>query len=266
MKTNNDLVSVIIPCFNAEKFIAETIQSTLDQTYPNIEIIVVDDGSTDNSFKIASSFSDVIVLSQNNAGVASARNNGFNHSKGSYVCFLDADDWLYPTTIYDKLNALLSSKAAIAHGQVIVTDETLTPTGATLLGAREDTLKALLNYSPPAIPCPSNALIARWAIERCGLFDTNLSTSADYDMWLRIAMKYNVVRVDTMAVKYRQHGTNMFSNLELQLHDMELVFEKYKLELDLKIVKRKFYTSLVKSYLRSGKIFDALKYSYKLLK
>ena len=263
MGNRTHLISVIIPCYNGEKFIKETIQSVLDQTYSPIEILVVDDGSTDKSFEIASTFNEVCAVKQDNSGVAAARNVGFEQSKGDFVCFLDADDWLYPNTIEDKLNALLSSNAAISHGKAIVTDENLIPTGDVLIGAKDNTLQALLNYSPPAIPCPSNALIARWAIDTCGLFDTRLSTSADYEMWIRIASKYEVVRVDSNAVKYRQHGSNMFANLELQLHDMELIFDKHSSQLNFKIGKQKFYSSIVKSYLKSGRVLKALKYLHK---
>src|SRR3989338_9975584 len=94
---NNPLVSVVIPTYNGSRFIKETIQSVLDQTYTNIEAIIVDDGSKDNTPDIVKSINDsrIIYIRQENAGVSMARNNGINISKGEYIAFLDHDDvWL----------------------------------------------------------------------------------------------------------------------------------------------------------------------------
>lgn len=89
-------VSILIPCYNSERFVAETLDSCLAQTYRNIEIIVVDDGSTDNSFAIAKSFeSNIIkVYRQDNSGACAARNYAFRKSSGEYIVYLDADDIL----------------------------------------------------------------------------------------------------------------------------------------------------------------------------
>src|SRR5215204_5307150 len=90
------LVSVIIPCYNQAHFLGEAIESVLAQSYPHFEIIVVDDGSTDNTFEVASHYSKVRLIRQENRGVSRARNAGLRESEGSYVVFLDADDRLLP--------------------------------------------------------------------------------------------------------------------------------------------------------------------------
>lgn len=110
------LVSVIIPMYNASRYIEETIQSVLDQTWSNIEIIVVDDGSTDNSFDIVSNFKSnkIRLFRQENQGAPVARNFGFSQSKGDYIQYLDADDLLSPSKIKKQLQALMSSKKEIA--------------------------------------------------------------------------------------------------------------------------------------------------------
>jgi glycosyltransferase involved in cell wall biosynthesis len=95
----NELVSVVIPVFNAERFLAEAIRSVQQQTYPHIEIIVIDDGSTDNSFQVASSFPDVRCFRQPNGGISAARNTGVAQCRGELLAFLDADD----TWVVDKL-------------------------------------------------------------------------------------------------------------------------------------------------------------------
>src|ERR1700744_1176722 len=105
------LVSIIIPLYNAGNYISETLQSALDQTWPNKEIIIVDDGSTDNSLAIAKSFESefVKVLSQENKGASAARNKGLSIAKGEYIQFLDADDLLSPNKIAAQLEKLNGS-------------------------------------------------------------------------------------------------------------------------------------------------------------
>ena len=101
----NNLVSVIIPNYNYEKFIAETIESVLSQTYKNVEIIVVDDGSKDKSLEVLEKFGDKIrVIQQKNAGVSAARNHGVSFSKGEFIAFLDADDAYRPEFLETVLN------------------------------------------------------------------------------------------------------------------------------------------------------------------
>jgi len=91
------LISVVIPCFNDERHLSEAIRSALEQTYPRVEVIVVDDGSTDGSLAVAQSFGDqVTVLRKPNGGLASARNFGMREASGTFITFLDSDDILFP--------------------------------------------------------------------------------------------------------------------------------------------------------------------------
>src|SRR5687767_1956410 len=91
--TTLPVVSVVVTCYNHGRFLADAIQSLIRQTYNKIEIIVVDDGSTDNTASVASSFPEVKYLHQPNAGLSAARNTGIHNSTGSFLVFLDADDW-----------------------------------------------------------------------------------------------------------------------------------------------------------------------------
>ncbi|RYY07805.1 MAG: glycosyltransferase family 2 protein [Sphingobacteriaceae bacterium] len=110
------LVSIIIPVYNAEKHIAETIRSALDQTWPNIEIVLIDDGSTDNSLTITKQFeTDCIrIYTQQNGGACKARNKGLQEAKGEYIQFLDADDLLSPNKIADQVKLLLQNTNKVA--------------------------------------------------------------------------------------------------------------------------------------------------------
>lgn len=112
---NNPLVSIIIPVYNAEKYLEETINSAIDQTWTNKEIIIVDDGSTDSSLTIANSFKNAIVkiFTQENKGASAARNKGIQEAKGDYIQFLDADDLLPKNKIETQLQILIYHQNAI---------------------------------------------------------------------------------------------------------------------------------------------------------
>lgn len=119
------LVSIIMPAYNAEKYIAEAIESVIKQTYSNWELLITDDGSTDETFNIISSFQDnrIHVTQQNNSGVSVARNKGLSLAKGKYITFLDADDLLPFHSLEHRLNHFKSHpEADIVDGKVIIKD------------------------------------------------------------------------------------------------------------------------------------------------
>src|SRR5258708_4353339 len=99
---SSPLVSIIIPCYNQSNYLSAAIESVLKQTYSTLEIIVVDDGSTDNTKQVAQGYDKVVYVYQNNQGLSASRNTGMRNCKGVYLLFLDADDWLYPDAI--KIN------------------------------------------------------------------------------------------------------------------------------------------------------------------
>ena len=115
---NDPLVSIIIPVYNVENFVTDTLESVCAQTYKNIEIICVDDGSKDNSLSILNFYSEkdnrIKVISQENSGVSAARNNGIKKSNGQYICFLDSDDFMHPQYIELQLKAILDTGAEMA--------------------------------------------------------------------------------------------------------------------------------------------------------
>ena len=102
----NSLISVIIPCFNDGNYLHEAIESVLAQSYKNVEIIVIDDGSTDNTKLVVQKFPQIKYIYQANQGVSSARNAGIFHSGGDYICFLDADDWLLPQALETNIRVI----------------------------------------------------------------------------------------------------------------------------------------------------------------
>ena len=266
----SDLVSIIIPCYNASAYIAEAINSVLSQTYKCIEIIVVNDGSTDNSEKIIKTFNNsVIYKCQNNQGVAAARNTGYRSSKGEYICFLDADDWFYPENIDKKINYLKTNpEIGLVHSIVEITDENLVSTGKYLKGkAGDDLTQSLLNFELP-IPCPSNVLIKRDVLNKIGLFDVNLSTSADFELWLRACSLYQTGMINEVGIKYRQHSSNMFSNKNLYQKDTQYIIDKHAPGSKYNwspFIYKKLYSLMLNS-IKEKNMINAAYYFYRYLK
>ena len=113
------LVSIITPCYNGEKYISETIESVIAQTYPNWEMIIIDDGSKDNSLKIAMEYAQkdnrISVFQQPNGGSASARNNGIRRSNGQYIALLDADDLWLPDFLENQISFMIEKNAICVY-------------------------------------------------------------------------------------------------------------------------------------------------------
>ncbi|MFC1575198.1 glycosyltransferase [Gemmatimonadota bacterium] len=264
------LVSIVIPAYNAAAFLRETLDSVFQQTYDSIEVVLVDDGSTDSTAEVVREYGSGAVryLSQENQGVSVARNRGLKEVRGEYVCFLDADDWLFPENIRLKVDLLeRNPDLALASSWVSVTDPELKPTGLVLKGGEGRILGDLLDYIPPAIPCPSNALIRTEIVREVGGFDERLSTAADFDLWLRLAARHEIGRVDEVLVKYRRHGSAMFNDIEAQVRDMEWILEKHSEELSAhdgwRVLQWRFYRSVAGGFFRERKPGQGLRYLLK---
>lgn len=206
-----DLVSVIMPCYNAAPFLEQAVMSVMDQTHPEVELIVVDDGSSDNSADIvkhlASDHAGKIKLSlRNQEGPYVARNHGLSHASGEFVAFLDADDW-WREDFLEKLHTALmeNNNSALAYcgwqntGLEGGRGEPYVPPDYEKESKAERFLRA-------ASPWPIHAaLVRRHAIDEVGGFQTYLPTCMDYDFWLRIGMAHPIVLVPEVMAFYRHH-------------------------------------------------------------
>ncbi len=222
-------VSVIIPAYNAEKYLAETVQSVLCQTFTDFEIIICDDGSTDATASIAKSINDsrVKYLCQKNSGVSTARNKGAEIASGKYLAFLDADDLFQPENLAKKFSLLEKDKSlALVFADCNVIDGSGRPTGEILAGKDDHILHNLLLWNGTVIPGPSSILITREAFEQSGGFDPQFSTAADQDFFFRIAHKHKCARVPEVLTSYRKHDSNMHMNIEVMERDHIGVYEK----------------------------------------
>jgi glycosyltransferase involved in cell wall biosynthesis len=223
-------VSVIIPAYNAGKYLEETVRSVLAQTFADLEIIICDDGSTDDTATIAQSFSDprVKYIHQKNAGVSSARNCSAAHSTGEYLAFLDADDLFHPANLEKKVAVLEQQKdVALVFADCIVIDANGKVTGEKLIGKDENVLHDLLLWNGTVIPGPSSILVRRTAFEALSEgFDPRFSTAADQDFFFRIAAKNKCARIPEVLTSYRKHESNMHMNIEVMERDHIGVYEK----------------------------------------
>ncbi|MBE9228368.1 glycosyltransferase [Phormidium sp. LEGE 05292] len=212
------LISVIIPAYNNEKTIRETIESVLKQTFYDFELIVINDGSSDRTLEIATDIKDlrIKVFSYINAGGAVSRNRGFSHSVGEFIAFLDADDLWTPDKLEAQLKALQKNPhAAVAYSWLDAIDES----GKFLRKGNHITEKGDIFaklFLIPFVESGSNPLIRRQAFIDIGGFDESLTASQDYDLYLRLAARYEFIAVPIPQILYRISSNSMSANVRRQ--------------------------------------------------
>jgi len=211
------LVSVVIPCFNQARYLAEAIRSVLSQTHREREILVVDDGSEDDTRGVAESFPEVRYLRQENGGTASARNLGFQESRGAFVLFLDADDRLLAGALRVAVRSLMDcSTCGFTYGHVRL----IGPDGSVLETPPQDPVQSdhylhLLRHN--YIWTPGAVLYRRAAVLEVGGFRADAEGSADLDLNLRISRRWAVSCHGTIVLEYREHGESQSANAAAML-------------------------------------------------
>ncbi len=205
------LVSVVIPAYNAARWISETLDSVLAQDYPDSEVIVVDDGSTDGTSAVVAGYPSVRCIRKPNGGQASARNVGIRNASGQYVAFVDADDLWLPAKLRLQMALLDRTGLAWAYSDAFSLDDATGRVLYTFGNLRRmyggDVLKPLLfgDFIPSPTP-----VIRRSVFEAAGFFDESeiMRNREDWEMWLRIAARYPVGLVDQPLAYYRSHPTS----------------------------------------------------------
>jgi len=222
-------VSVIIPSYNAEKFIRQTLDSVLAQTYRDFEIIVVDDGSKDSTAKIAGSYGEQVrCLRKTNGGVSEARNFGFKNSGGDYVAFLDAEVLWEPTKLEKQVRLLdKNPEIGLCFAGMQRVDENLQPINRVSADYYEDYTEALLLYLCVVTGSCSSAMLRREVIEKAGGFDSKFSTAADWEYWLRLSLLTKLAPIPEYLVKYREVSGSMSSDPYLVRRDIIAVLDKF---------------------------------------
>lgn len=251
-------ISVIIPVYNGEKTIEATINSVLQQTFDDFELIIINASSTDSTLEIVSQFKDyrITVFTYNRANVAVNRNRGFNHAKSEFITFLDADDLWTLDKLEAQYKVLLENPEA---GVVYSWSNCIDETGKFLRGCSYvkwdcDVYPKLL--LDDFIGSGSNVMIRASAFSAVGGFDESLSNAQDTDMWLRLAAHYHFVVVPKAQILYRISPSSMSSDI--------LGLEKSNLQ----VLKRAFAHEKAASlqHLKRYSIANLYKYlSYKAL-
>ena len=206
------LVSVVITCYNQARYLAEAIESVLAQTHARREVVVIDDGSVDDTAGVAARYPDVKCVRQPNAGLSAARNSGIRESRGEFLVFLDADDRLLPDALRAGLDGfLVRPECAFISGHYRMMRDDGTPLPDFAQWPPEpDVYRTLLqrNY----IGMHATVMYRRTAFEAVGGFDSRLPTCEDYDMYLRIARGHPVHSHDRVVAEYRRHDAAMSMN------------------------------------------------------
>jgi glycosyltransferase involved in cell wall biosynthesis len=207
-------VSVVIPTFNRARLLPRAVESVLAQTQPPTEIIVVDDGSTDDTAEVLESWSsEITVLRQENRGVSAARNRGIQAARGDWIALLDSDDEWRPQKMARQLAALSESPdLRICH-----TDEVWIRAGRRVNPRQKHAKHGGWIYRhclPLCAISPSSVLMHRFMLDDVGLFDEDLPACEDYDLWLRVCARYPVLYVDEpLVVKYGGHDDQLSSRV-----------------------------------------------------
>ena len=268
---NHPTVSVIIPTYNRAHLVGKAIKSVLNQTYQDFEIIVIDDGSTDNTEETVKSFNNFkirYICHTNNQGVSVARNTGIRASRGKYIALLDSDDEWLPEKLDKQIKVLKSEfpEAGVVYSNVLYIDES----GKNMkkLGnpkkveghIYEDLL--VRNY----VGTSSTLLVKKECFNRVGLFDGLLKAQNDWDMWIRIAKYYRFALIKIPLVKYRFHSNRISNNPELKIITANRILVKYTDELEKRPgVHSKHYFYIGNRFCHMGKTKEGQRYLLKAI-
>lgn len=228
-------VSVIIPTHNRGDFLAESIQSVLQQTFTDIELLVVDDGSIDQPLSVVARFDGDVrfrYLHQENRGDAAARNTGVKNTSGRYLAFLDSDDLWLPDKLRRQVAVLREhSEISVVHSAIVLQwmDEQLQEVSRRTVrrpAFQEKTLYEELLYENVITGSASSVIVRRRSLDQVGLFDEALSRRSDRDLWRRLAERHGFYYLDEPLVCIRKHGANRSNDVQMVAENSIRYFAK----------------------------------------
>jgi len=275
-----DCVSVIIPVYNRENMIGDTIDSVLSQSYSNLELIVIDDGSTDNTKDIVKSFNDdrILLMETSHKGAYVARNIGIQNSSGEYIAFLDSDDVWLPGKLEKQIIVAKKNHVDFVFTNGFVLRESENGYQIDLFHkADSDSYrgKCYVELLRNNFISTSSVLVNRNIIDDVGYFIAENRGSLDYEMWLRIAKRYEIDFIPQPLFLYKSHSNSLSGNRVARLHDVLYVYdlqEKWcvqnRLRNERKIVRGSISRTFILGglfYYSTGKGSTARKYFFKAL-
>jgi len=233
------LVSVVVPVYNQGEYVRSAVESVLAQAYSPLELIVVDDGSTDDTAQVLRDFEGrAQLIRQENRGAAAALNRGIRATRGSLVCWLSADDEFLPGKLEAQVAAFLDSPdVGMVHTGYVDVDGS-----GTVL--RTDYLPAVVDADPFVnvfwrnSTNGSTVMLRRAVFDELGGFDQSLRADVDADMWMRIAMRWRIATVPGVYVRYRVHGNSISANVPLMIASMTAVRLRHLDELRRRVSQR----------------------------
>jgi len=272
-------VSIIIPVYNAEKYLEESLNSALNQTYQDLEIIAVDDGSTDNSPKILKKYSDKIrIITKKNGGTASALNVGINKATGDWIKWLSADDVLYPNAVEELIleaEKLQNKKNTILYSN----HDRIDSSGKVIKQFIEQNCNDMNPFDVNVILLDhfignaTTSLIHKSLFDKYGYFDEKIGYQEDYELWLRFCLQFNcrLHLVPKILAKYRIHErqltiTMVDKNLENKEKIRKLVLrrlsqeERHKYEIALMQYEKSSIKIQFRNFIRNA-LFETLPWS-----
>jgi glycosyltransferase involved in cell wall biosynthesis len=218
-------VSVIIPTHNRAESLGSAITSVLNQTFQDFEIIIIDDASKDHTREVITNFNDTrikVIHNQGSKGAAGSRNIGIMNASHEYIAFLDDDDEWLPEKLKMQIRLLDSSPPEV--GGVCTGRFEVDKIGGGVLSIYNPEMSHL---SKGNFITTSSVLLRRECFEKCGLFDENMPTSSDYDMWIRISKKFSFKIINNTLVNYYIHENSLTFNNEKKIRGLEILFEKH---------------------------------------
>ncbi len=223
-----ELVSVVIPCYQQAQYLGEAIESVLSQTYPHLEIVVVDDGSTDNVAAIASRYPGVRCIREPNSGPAAARNAGIRNSNGDFLVFLDADDRLLPEGVEAGVRALEARPECAAaigtYRRTTFDNRPLNTHDQPTVHERQYEQMLEDNWAG----FPARAIYRRSLLEHVRGFDSSIDAAADFGFNLAVAREFPIASHEAMVAEHREHGRNLSANASVMLTETLAAMRKQK--------------------------------------
>ena len=243
-------VSIIIPAYNQEQFVTQAVDSALAQTYPNVEVIVIDDGSTDGTRDVLANYGKKIkYIHQQNKGLAGARNTGILAAQGDYLLFLDSDDIIPPSKLELQVPLLETQPefGLVYSAWQCVNEDCTQVLLEYRMNKQGNLLRDLLRRTFFCIPAA--AIIRRECLERVGLFDESLRAAEDTDMWIRLAYAgYAFGYIDEILLLYRIHGASLSAKVSHQVQyefaRLDKFFANPDLPSDVKALEAEAYAVL----------------------